>query len=159
MRFSKSFRRFETRLGAGGGHKPAQTKEAKMSIKTIPQTLPGLIQITPEPDDRWTSCEAATAGDWRAAKRLEIEAAGRYLRTHGWRKRAIGRMVALADALGVPDDAVLMHRLRTFPDEARATTPAPNRTTPNGTEAVTALANATLDCLPVLKKLRKKNEK
>jgi len=68
----------------------------------LPRRLPTFIEVEP---DVFTSSDEATVAQWRKQKEL------RRHRTDSIR-RAVRRMVQLADALGISDDVPLLPRLK-----------------------------------------------
>jgi hypothetical protein len=66
----------------------------------VPRVLPGFIEVEA---DRYKPSEKATVAEWRAAKA--------FLRSAGDR-RIIFKMVRIAEQLNIPDDVVLLPRLK-----------------------------------------------
>ena len=66
----------------------------------LPATLPAFVEYEL---GKFVCQQSATAAEWRAAKKVR-------------RDRDVAQVVRIADAIGIPDEVVLLPRLRALSD-------------------------------------------
>jgi hypothetical protein len=82
-------------------------QQGQMRELKIPRTIPAYIEVEP---DNYADARKATVAQWRKATQFTKDQQGPGHRT-------IHTMVRIADALGLPDDALLVPRLQAFVTE------------------------------------------